>query len=161
MEGFFLISKLPQDWISCHSFSSLKKRRTNYSLDSVLFGIELVEKVFVHSLSLGWVQHVEGDSERGTDYFGSDETFENKKDYNDENEQNFVDNWSPVFRGVPIKEIGLHPSGVLRILNKPAQSPSSVSPHQNIQICEFKWSTSPHRQNDGLPPGKILVFPYP
>ena len=118
---FFGFSKLPQDCIGCHSFSPLKKRRRNYSLNSVLFGVELVEKVFVHSLSLGWVQHVEGDSERGTDYFGFWKKLLKtvRTIYYDVNDQNFVDDWSPVFRGVTIKEIGLHPSGVLRILNKP------------------------------------------
>ena len=40
-----------------------------------------------------------------------------------------------MFRGVTIKEIGLHPSGVLRILNKPAQSPSLASGHQH----QIEW----------------------
>ena len=55
--------------------------------------------------------------------------------YYDVNDQNFVDDWSPVFRGVTIKEIGLHPSGVLRVLNKPAQSPSLASRHQH----QIEW----------------------
>ena len=82
---------------------------------------------------------------KGTDYFGSDETIRTimtkkllktvRTIYYDVNDQNFVDDWSPVFRGVTIKEIGLHPSGVLRVLNKPAQSPSLASRHQH----QIEW----------------------